>query len=215
MKKLIITAIALIMLGNVMAQQPNYESAIKETLSLLDSAKTPADMQQVIGRFTRISQAENKRWEAFYYLAYTQINFSFWEKDGDKKDAILDEAQKSIDKGLELSSEKSEFYALQGFLYQGRIQVSSMRGMTYSPKAAEILEKAIMANPENPRAYFLLGQNIYYTPSMFGGGSTNALPKFQVAKSKFEKESGKDDVTPKWGAKSNQRMIDNCLKEKS
>lgn len=215
MKKLIITAIALTLLGNVMAQQPNFESAIKETLSLLDSAKTPADMQQVIGRFTRISQAENKRWEALYYLAYTQINFSFWEKDGDKKDAILDEAQKSIDKALQINGDKSELFALQGFLYQGRIQVSSMRGMTYSPKAAEILEKAIKENPENPRAHFLMGQNIYYTPAMFGGGSKNALPKFQEAKSKFEKESGKNDVTPKWGAKSNQRMINNCLKENS
>jgi tetratricopeptide (TPR) repeat protein len=215
MKKLIITAIALTLLGNVMAQQPNFESAIKETLTLLDSAKTPADMQQVIGRFTRITQAENNRWEAFYYLAYTQIYFSFWEKDGDKKDAILDEAQKSIDKALKVNGDKSELYALQGYLYQGRIQVSSMRGMTYSPKAAEVLEKAIKENPENPRAYFLLGQNIYYTPSMFGGGSKNALPKFQKAKELFEKFNGNSGIEPKWGVKLNQRMIDNCLKENS
>ena len=210
MKKLIITAIALTMLGNVMAQQPNFESAIKETLSLLDSAKAPADMQQVIGRFTRISQAESNRWEAFYYLAYTQINFCFWEKDGDKKDAILDEAQKSIDKALEINGDKSELFALQGFLYQGRIQVSSMRGMTYSPKAAEILEKAIKENPENPRAHFLMGQNIYYTPAMFGGGSKNALPKFQKAKELFEKENGKSGIEPKWGGKSNNSMLSKC-----
>lgn len=213
MKKLIITAIALTMLGSVMAQQPNYESAIKETLTLLDSAKAPADMQQVIGRFTRISQAESKRWEAFYYLAYTQINFSFWEKDGDKKDAILDEAQKSIDKALEINGDKSELFALQGFLYQGRIQVSSMRGMTYSPKATEILEKAIKENPENPRAHFLLGQNIYYTPSMFGGGSNNAKPKFQKAKELFEKENGKNGIRPKWGLKSNQKILDKISNE--
>jgi len=213
MKKLIITAIALTLLGNVMAQQPNFESAIKETLSLLDSAKTPNDMQQVIGRFTRISQAESKRWEAFYYLAYTQINFSFWEKDGDKKDAILDEAQKSIDKALEINGDKSELFALQAFLYQGRIQVSSMRGMAYSPKAAEILEKAIKENPENPRAHFLMGQNIYYTPSMFGGGTKNALPKFQKAKELFEKESGKSGLEPKWGGKANKKILDKLINE--
>ncbi len=213
MKKLIIIVIALTMLGNVMAQQPNFENAMKETLALLDSAKTPTDMQQVIGRFTRISQAENKRWEALYYLAYTQINFSFWEKDGDKKDAILDEAQKSIDKALELNGDKSELFALQAFLYQGRIHVSSMRGMTYSPKAAEVLEKAIKENPENPRAHFLMGQNIYYTPSMFGGGTKNALPKFQKAKELFEKERGKSGLEPKWGGKANKKILDKLINE--
>ena len=210
MKKLIIIAIALTMLGNVMAQQPNFESAIKETLALLDSAKTPADMQNVIGRFERISLAEGQKWEAQYYLAYVRINSSFWEKDGDKKDAILDEAQKSIDKALELGGDKSELFALQGFLYQGRIQVSAMRGMTFAPKAAEVLEKAIMENPENPRAFFLLAQNIYFTPSVFGGGSKNALPKFVEAKDKFAKENGKNGIDPKWGAKSNQKMIEKC-----
>jgi len=90
-----------------------------------------------------------------------------------------------------------------------------MRGMSYSQKAAEILEKAVKENPENPRAQFLLGQNIYYTPKMFGGGSKNALPKFLLAKELFEKETEKSDITPRWGAKSNQRMIDACNKENS
>lgn len=213
MKKLIITAVALTMLGNVMAQKPNFESTIKETLLLLDSAKTPADMQNVIGRFERISLAEGQKWEAQYYLAYTRINYSFWEKDGEKKDAILDEAQKSIDKALELGGDKSELFALQGFLYQGRIQVSPMRGMSYSQKAAEVLEKAVSENPNNPRAGFLLAQNIYFTPKMFGGGSKNALPKFLAAKEDFEKENGKDGIHPKWGAISNQRMIERCTAE--
>ena len=213
MKNLIITAVALTMLGNVMAQKPNFETTIKETLFLLDSAKTPADMQNVIGRFERISLAEGQKWEAQYYLAYTRINYSFWEKDGEKKDAILDEAQKSIDKALELGGDKSELFALQGFLYQGRIQVSPMRGMSYSQKAAEVLEKAVSENPNNPRAGFLLAQNIYFTPKMFGGGSKNALPKFLAAKENFEKENGKDGIDPKWGAKSNQRMIERCSAE--
>lgn len=213
MKRLIVTLVALTMLGSAMAQQTSFETAIKETLVMLDSVKTHADMQNVIGRFERISLAEGQKWQAHYYLAYTRINFSFWEKDGEKKDAILDEAQKSIDKAIEAGGDKSELYALQGFLYQGRIQVSAMRGMTYSPKAAEVLEKAIKENPQNPRAYFLLGQNIFYTPSIFGGGTKNALPKFIAAKENFEKEYGKTGIEPKWGARSNQRMIEKCSKD--
>ena len=121
----------------------------------------------------------------------------------------------SIDKALEVNGDKSELYALQGFLYQGRIQVSAMRGMTYSQKAAEAFEKAVKENPNNPRAQYLLGQNIYYTPKLFGGGTKNALPKFQEAKALFESENGKTGIAPKWGAKANQRMIDACNKENS
>ncbi len=214
MKKLIITAIILTIVGVAKAEMPNFERAISETLVMLDSAKIPADMQNVIGRFERISLAEGQKWQAHYYLAYARINYSFWEKDGDRKDAILDEAQKSIDKALELKGDKSELFTLQAFLYQGRMQVSSMRGMTYSGKVTEILEKAILENPENPRAYFLLGQNIYYTPSMFGGGSKNALPKFQKAQELFAQKNGGNGIEPKWGEKSNLRMIDNCKSEK-
>lgn len=213
MKKLIITLITLTMLGTVMAQQPNFETSIKETLVMLDSAKIPADMQNVIGSFERISLAEGQKWEAHYYLAYARIIYNFWEKDGETKDAILDEAQESIDKSLEVGGDKSELYALQGFLYQGRIQVSPMRGMSYSQKASEILQKAVKENPQNPRAIYLLAQNIYYTPKMFGGGSKNALPKFIAAKENFEKESSKKGIEPKWGAKSNMVMLEKCKED--
>jgi len=215
MKKTILTAVILMFLGNVMAQQTNFENAVKETLTLLDSAKTTTDLQTAASKFERIAAVESLRWEPLYYHAFIYINLSFREKNGDKKDALLDVAQNDIDKALEANGNKSELYALQGFLYQGRIQVSAMRGMSYSQKAAEILEKAVKENPENPRAQFLLGQNIYYTPKMFGGGSKNALPKFLLAKELFEKETEKSDITPRWGAKSNQRMIDACNKENS
>lgn len=215
MKRTILTAVILMVLGNAMAQQPNFESAMKETLTMFDSAKTSTDMQMVANKFERIAAAESSKWEPLYYHAFLYINMSFRESDGDKKDVLLDIAQKSLDKALEVNGDKSELYALQGFLYQGRIQVSSMRGMTYSQKASGILEKAVAENPKNPRALFLLGQNIYFTPSMFGGGSKNALPKFQAAKELFDSENGKTGIYPKWGAKSNQRMLDTCVKENS
>lgn len=193
-----------------MAQQTDFENAMRETLAMYDSAKTATDLQVAASRFERIAITESTRWEPLYYHAFAYINLSFSEKDGDKKDALLDIAQKSIDKALENRGDKSELYALQGFLYQGRIQVSAMRGMTYSQKAAEMLERAVKENPENPRALFLLGQNIYNTPAMFGGGKQKALPKFQEAKMLFDSENGNTGILPKWGAVSNQRMIESC-----
>lgn len=212
MRTTILTAIILMVLGSAMAQQPNFENAMKETLTMYNSAKTVTDLQTAASRFERIAITESTRWEPLYYHAFAYINISFSEKEGDKKDALLDIAQKSIDKAFENKGDKSELYALQGFLYQGRIQVSALRGMTYSQKASEILEKALKENPKNPRALFLLGQNIYFTPKMFGGGSQNALPKFQAAKVLFDSEIGNTGILPQWGAISNKQMIESCLK---
>jgi len=212
MKKLVLillVAISVIAKG----QNQTLETAINEGLKMLDSAKTMVDMQATVNKFQRIAMAEPSRWEPLYYLAYVQTNMSFWEKDGDTKDKILDQAEVSLNKAIELKGDQSELHALQGFIYQGRIQVSPIRGMTYSQKAAEVLEKAVEENPENPRALFLMAQNIFYTPKMFGGGAKNALPEFVKAKDKFEKENGKNGLGPKWGAKSNQRMIDACSKD--
>ncbi len=197
----------------VLNAQTPFEKAIKDGLTQFDSSKTIEQMQAVVSKFERIAMAETARWEPLYYAAFTQINMSFRETDGEKKDAILDLAENNIEKALSINGDKSELYALQGFLYQGRIQVSAMRGMTYSQKAAEMFENALKENPENPRALFLMGQNIYFTPRMFGGGAKNALSKFIEAKQKFEKEKGVEGISPKWGEKSNLRMIESCNKE--
>ncbi len=212
MKRTLLTVFLIASAIVINAQTP-FEKAIKDGLAQFDSSKTVEQMQAVVSKFERIAMAETNRWEPLYYAAFTQINMSFRESDGEKKDAILDLAEKNIEKALSVNGNKSELYTLQGFLYQGRIQVSAMRGMTYSQKAASILEDALKENPENPRALFLLGQNIYFTPKMFGGGAKNALSKFMEAKVKFEKEKGVEGITPKWGEKANLRMIENCNKE--
>ena len=213
MKRSILTTLA-IALTMVMNAQTPFENTIKEGLTQIDSAKSIADMQAAVGKFERISKAESSRWEPLYYLAFSQINLSFWEKEDEKKDAILDQAEDNIEKALSINGDKSELYAIQGFLYQGRIQVNPMRGMTYSQKAAEILSKSIEENPENPRPLFLLAQNIYHTPKMFGGGSRNALPKALEAKERFDKEKDKEGISPKWGAVSNLRVIEACNSSK-
>ena len=212
MKNTIITLVFVLFTGSVLAQGAGFEEAIKATRTLLDSARTREQLQAAAAKFERIAAAEPASWEPLYYHAYAHIRLSFAQKDGDTKDALLDVAQESIDQALAKEGNASELYALQGFLYQGRIQVSAMRGMSYSQKAAEILEKAVQENPNNPRALFLLGQNILHTPAMFGGGSKKALPKFEEAAVLFDREKEKTGIMPTWGRIANRKMMDACMK---
>jgi tetratricopeptide (TPR) repeat protein len=213
MKKTLVSVLFLAIAGMTTAQESTFETAIKESIAVLDTTRTLENMPAAIARFERIAQAETQRWEASYYVAYARIRHSFMEKDGKKKDALLDQAQKEITQAHQLNGDKSELYALQAYLYQGRIQVSSSRGMTYSQKAREILEKALELNPENPRAHFLMGQNIYYTPKVFGGGAKNAVGNFVTAKKLYEQNAANQTINPKWGAPANKWMLDKCVEE--
>ena len=211
MRNTIITTLALILAVSHPVISGEFGKAISESITQLDSASTADEYQKVVARLEDIAAAENDRWESFYHLAYARILYSFIaDKDGEK-DAILDEAQKNIDNAIGLGGNKSELYTLQGFLYQGRIMVNMMvRGMSYSQRASGALEKALAENPDNPRAHFLMGQNLVNTPSMFGGGCKIALSHYERAMEAYEKDVPGNGATPSWGKESVMEMIVHC-----
>lgn len=214
MKTLILTAFAILAALNLPAQNGTYEDMMAEAFRLVDSAESITDIQKAVTVLERIAQAEDARWESFYHLGYCRIMQSFHEDNGKTKDALLDEAQKDIDRSIELKGDKSELYALQGLLYQGRIQVNVLtRGMSYSQKAAEMLENSLSENPDNPRAYFLMGQNIENTPSMFGGGCKNALLYYEKSVEAFMNEKIAGPVSPAWGRTSAIDKVEKCRAE--
>jgi len=80
--------------------------------------------------------------------------------------------------------------------------------MKYSSLSNEALGKAEKLNPENPRVWFCKGQNVYHTPSMFGGGSEKALPLFEKAARLFDSFETPNQLWPLWGEESNGDLIE-------
>lgn len=210
MKSLFIAVLAIFMAGSLSAQISAYNQAMNDGLILLDSAKSKNDYLELVNRFERISQAVPDMWEPLYYLAFSRLNLSYQEKDEVTADRIIDQADENIQKALLLNGDKSELHTLSAFASQCRINVNPSRGMTQSMVAKDLLDTAMKENSENPRAFYLMGMNIFYTPEGFGGGSRNALPLFQMAKEKFKAEAGRTGFLPKWGAGSNEQMIVQC-----
>jgi hypothetical protein len=125
-------------------------------------------------------------------------------------------AQSLIDKSFLLKPNEPELHILQAFLYQVRLQVDPQaRAMNYSQKADASLKKAVKDDPSNPRAYFLMGCNVYYTPVMFKGGAKNAIPIFLTAKEKFSEYVADLSFMPTWGEEQNQEMINSCNDSKN
>ncbi|MBE9484841.1 MAG: hypothetical protein IMY74_08340, partial [Bacteroidetes bacterium] len=126
-------------------------------------------------------------------------------------DKFLDIAEGYLEKARQLSPENSEIEVMQGWIYQGRIQVDPMgRGQLFSQKASESFGKAKNINPDNPRIYFLVGQNILYTPEMFGGGEEAACPYFKKAEDKFDSFKTETPISPDWGRETNFKQLNSC-----
>ncbi len=89
-----------------------------------------------------------------------------------------------------------------------RLMVDPMnRDMKYGPEAAQALETAKKLNPENPRVYYLDGQDKFYTPEQFGGSKTEAVKLWEVALQKLAALKPESSIHPRWGKQMTQYFL--------
>jgi hypothetical protein len=147
----------------------------------------PAQLTSIAAKLERAGAAASTDWLPRYYRAYALLINVFQSKeDADVRDKTLDQAEAALAQARKLRGDESELLALQAYIYQARLNVSPMmRAMKYSALVRETVAQAKKLNPDNPRAYLIEANNVYYTPSMFGGGADAARPIYEAAKAKF------------------------------
>jgi hypothetical protein len=112
------------------------------------------------------------------------------------------------DKADIINPNNDEVYLLKAYIFQMQISIKPMqRGRVLGPKQQDLLEKARTINPENPRYYLLVGENLYYTPAMFGGDKKKAKEMFILSSEKFKTFIPKSEIYPKWGTYELNMML--------
>lgn len=211
MKKQIIILLFGLMFNGLYAQNNAYVQGMKDAIEDMNKAEDFSAMQTCANTFERIAEAEKDKWLPYYYAAYCNALVCFMGLEADKTDQQLDLAEKQLKKARELSPENDEIEVVQGFIEQGRIQVDPQsRGYEYSTRANAAFNKAKAINADNPRIYFLLGQNLLYTPEAFGGGKATACPLFEKAKEKFMNFTPQSEIAPNWGEEMTNELIKVC-----
>lgn len=200
MKTIPVTLLFLLLTLSGFAQNDKFTSAMQKGLSLIDSAKASDDYNAAGNYFERIANAEQKQWLPAYYVAFSNLHTALMGKqDEETKDALYDKALLYAEKANVLLPNNSEIYALQAYIIFMKMAVAPQaRAMSMIPKATALAEKAISLNPENPRAYLMKGQNLFYTPEMFGGGKEKAKPILTIALAKFDTFKA-IALEPNWG----------------
>jgi hypothetical protein len=209
MKKILFLMLATCSLQLASAQSDKYQQKMKETLSLMDSAKTVKDLQDVSAQFERIGDAEKNQWLPFYYAALAQVNVGWMDQKSDKDKQA--EKIKTIIGKAEAIEKNAELYVLRNMVATQQMLVDPQaRWMTYGAEAGNALAEAKKLDAGNPRAYYLEGMSLFNTPSEYGGGKDKAKPVFQKSVDLFKSFKPKSDLHPKWGQKIAEDMLAKC-----
>ena len=217
MKKIILNAGFLLLAVASMAQSDKYVNAMKANIAQLDSMVVKQNSVELANNFERIAEAEKTQWLPYYYAALAQINSGYslvQTQDvmagglGTTLDPIADKAEGLLNKAEALSKNNSEIYVVKKMIASLRMMADPMtRYMTYGPQAAQALETAKKLNPNNPRIYYLEGQDKLYTPEQFGGSKTEAKKLFEEALKKYDAFKPESSISPSWGRSTTQYFL--------
>lgn len=183
--------------------QTKYETAMTEKVAKIEQHLKTDEFQTLSNDFTRIGNAEKTQWLPYYYAAFAQIQkgrILMREQKMSELDAVASEAQKSLDKAMELSKDNAELFILQKMIHNLKMMVNPMeRYMTDGALAAENLAKAEKLDPANPRITLLKAEDTYFTPEQFGGSKSQGLELFQKALEQFKIYKIQSEIHPNWG----------------
>lgn len=212
MKRIILFCLAAVLGMSGFAQSEKYTAAMKANLSALDTSfKNPANLLAMANNFERIASAEKNQWLPYYYAAYCQVNYGFFEQDKTKVDAIANKAGELISKADVLNPNNSEISCIKSMIATCHLMVNPMqRYMEYGQESADHMDAAIKQDPSNPRPYLLKGQNLKFTPAEFGGGCSTAKPELQTALDKFAAFKPASELHPNWGKARVEDLMKDC-----
>ena len=195
------------------ATNNGYQQAMETALNQLKESKTVADFKQTANSFNRISGMAKEEWLPKYYHAQCYILMSFVDRKADAltKDQYLDEAETSINSILESHPNNDEAFALQSFMYTGRLVVDPMtRGREFSIKSGTSVQKSLAINPTNPRALYLQLSNEVGAASFFGKDPSVYCDRIQALLSNWDEFNKSEEMHPKWGKGQVKGLANNC-----
>lgn len=193
--------------------QTSFEKVMNEKISKIAAAQTTEDLTAVSNDFVRIGEKEKTQWLPYYYAAHATIEKGrklMRTGQVSELDAIAADAQKNVDKAMEISKDNAELLILQKMIHSLKMMVDPQaRFMSEGMLAADALSKAAKLEPENPRISLLKGEDTYFTPEQFGGSKTEGLALLQKSVDQFKVYKAKTALDPTWGKEEAEYFLTN------
>jgi hypothetical protein len=195
--------------SHLKAQEPN--SMLNDAYKSLVTASGMGNLMAADNKFTLIATKWNNDWAANYYAAYAAIYISLQETNAERKDQLLDQADRYVEKLGSLRPSSDEGMVITAYAAFARFLVDPRnRWQKYLDLMNTNLDKAKKANPNNPRVYYLEGIPVFNKPKLYGGGKDKAKPYFAKAKELFAQQDTSSIAKPYWGEKDNADYLVKC-----
>jgi hypothetical protein len=193
------------------SQSNEYYQAMGESLGGYANCKNVDDFRSLGNQFERIAQAETSQWLPLYYHAHCNIIAAFIETDPAKKDAILDVAEKSMNRMIELAPNEADIYALQAMFYTARLVVNPMeRGQKYGMLSGQAVGRALGIDPTNPRARLIKLQNEMGTAQFYGKDTSVYCDDARELLAGWDNFKPKSTLHPNWGKDQVAGIVETC-----
>ncbi len=190
--------------------QSKYEGAMARGMEQFKSAKSVDDMLAASAFFERVGEAEKDKWLPYYYAAYSNY-VTAWMNPKLDKDKVAEKSNDLITKAEALEPNNSELFCLRQMTATLQMLVDPMsRWQSYGTQATNAIEKAIKADPNNPRTYYLKGQSLMNTPEAFGGGKAVAKKLFEKSVELYKTAQPASAFHPAWGKEDAEKLLAAC-----
>lgn len=187
-----------------------YEQAMEQALAQMQSARSPETQAATLNTFGRIAEAMPAEWLPVYYQSLMRLNMAASSGNSKEKDVLLMEVLAALDAALQQHSANSELLALKGYHHLLYVAADPMnRGAQYSGRTVAVLEQAIAANPQNPRAYLLLGQMRLGMARFMNAPTTEACQLIAKANALYATAT-ESSLLPGWGAGMARELMKSC-----
>ncbi len=181
-----------------------FTDAMESTINMMYEG----NFQNAINRFTRINNAEKEEWLPNYYIAYLYTINSFGEQDKQKAFSYLELAKSAVKEAQKIS-DNSELTTIEALINTAYI---ARDPMTYAPKLGDetmkLYDRAIVQDSLNPRPLYLKAQFEMGTARFFGKDLTPYCESVKDAIKLFDTFIPKSSISPIWGKKQAQHIIE-------
>jgi hypothetical protein len=123
MKQIILTGLMALAVMQVHAQ--DFKAVLEKTFTAFDTATDQNVRVEQSNKLTLIAKKWENEWITHYYVSLSRALLSFDEKDADKRDAYLDEADKEKDNAVSiLKKDNDETFVLAALIANARLAVN-------------------------------------------------------------------------------------------
>jgi tetratricopeptide (TPR) repeat protein len=190
--------------------QTKYDGAMTKGLEQLKAAKSVDDMLSASAFFERVGDAEKDKWLPYYYAAYANY-VTAWMNPKLDKDKVAEKSNDLLTKAEAIEPNNSELFCMRQMTATLQMVVDPMsRWQSYGAQANSAIEKAIKADPNNPRIYYLKGQSLMNTPEAFGGGKVVAKKLFEKSVELYKNFQPASPYHPVWGKEEAEKLLAAC-----